>query len=218
MDGRVRPGHDERKGRGRLAAIDQLPEWADEARLAAFAALKERKQTQVEILDAFNAALRAAAWEQGISDPPQISMSAFNRRAMRLAALGRRLEETRAIADVLAPKLDRAGDDQVTLLVSESIKMLIHEMLTNAGEMSADGSTAEMLMLTSRALKHAEEAKRISADARRKIEAEFKERAAKAAEKAIGQASAAAEAEGKPIDGAAVLKKIREDIYGIFER
>lgn len=206
------------RGRGRLSALDQLPEWADEARLAAFAALKERKLTQVEILDQFNAALRAAAWEQGISDPPQISLSAFNRRAMRLAALGRRLEETRAIADVLAPKLDRAGDDQVTLMVSESIKMLIHEMLTNAGEMAADGSTAEMLMFTSRALKHAEEAKRISTETRRKIEEEIKSKATRAAEKAIDQASADAAADGRPIDGAAVLKKIREDIYGIFER
>lgn len=206
------------RGRGRLSAIDQLPDWADEARMEAFAALKERKKPQLEILDDFNAALRAAAWENGVTtDPPQISKSAFNRTAMRLAALGRRLEETRAIADVLAPKLDRAGDDQVTLLVSESIKMLIHEMLTNAGEMSADGDTAEMLMLTSRALKHAEEAKRISSDTRRKIEAELKERATKAAAKAIDQVSADAAAAGTPLDGAAVLKKIREDIYGIFE-
>lgn len=208
----------ERIRRGRLSAIDQLPEWADEARLAAFAALRERKRPALEILDEFNAALRAAAWQNGVTDPPVISRSAFNRTSLRLAALGRRLEETRAIADVLAPKLDRAGDDQVTLMVSESIKMLIHEMLTNAGEMSADGSTAEMLMMTSRALKHAEEAKRISTETRRKIEEEIKSKATKAAEKAIDKASADAAADGKPIDGAAVLKKIREDIYGIFER
>lgn len=195
----------ENRGRGRLSAIDQLPEWADEARLAAFAALKERKQPQLEILDDFNAALRAAAWENGVTDPPQISKSAFNRTAMRLAALGRRLEETRQIADVLAPKLDRAGDDQVTLLVSESIKMLIHEMLTNAGEMAADGSTAEMLMFTSRALKHAEEAKRISSDSRRKIEAEFKVKAEKAVD-------AVAKKEGLSAD---TVEQIKARILGI---
>ncbi len=170
----------EHRGRGRLSAIDQLPEWADEARLAAFAALKERKKPQLEILAEFNEALKAAAWENGVTDPPQISRSAFNRTAFRLAVLGRRLTETREIAAVLAPKLDRAGDDSVTLLVSEAIKTLLHEMLSNAGEIAADGATAEMLMQTSRALKHAEEAKRISADGRRKIEAEVQARANKA--------------------------------------
>jgi hypothetical protein len=169
-------------GRGRLSAIDQLPEWADDAKLWAFEQLKERKLTQLEILDEFNARLRTAAWEQGITDPPQISKSAFNRTAVRLAVIGRRLQETREIASVLAPKLDEAGDNSVTLLVSETIKTLVHEMLANAGELAADGDTAEMLMMTARALKHAEEAKRISADTRVKIETQFKAQAEKAVE------------------------------------
>ena len=168
------------RGRGRLSAIDMLPEWADEAKLWAFEQLKERKLTQIEILDGFNDRLRVAAFEQGITDPPQISSSAFNRTALRLSIIGRRLQETREIAAVLAPKLDEAGDNSVTLLVSETIKTLVHEMLTNAGQMSADGDTAEMLMMTSRALKHAEEAKRISADTRVKIEGQVKAQASKA--------------------------------------
>lgn len=185
--------------RGRLSSLDTLPEWADESKLWAFGELKARQRPQLEILDEFNAKLRAAAWEQGISDAPQISKSAFNRVSMRLAVLGRRLEETREIANVLAPKLNQAGDASVTLLVAESIKMLVHEMLSNAGELSADGSTAEMLMLTSRALKHAEEAKRISADGRRKIEAELMAKAAAAVEKV-------AKAQGGTPESIAALK------------
>lgn len=185
--------------RGRLSSLDTLPEWADEAKLWAFGELKARQRPQLEILDEFNAKLRAAAWEQGITDPPQISKSAFNRVSMRLAVLGRRLEETREIANVLAPKLDQAGDASVTLMVAESIKMLVHEMLSNAGELSADGDTAEMLMLTSRALKHAEEAKRISADGRRKIEAELMAKAAAAVEKV-------AKAQGGTPESIAALK------------
>jgi hypothetical protein len=169
--------------RGRLSSLDLLPEWADEAKLWAFGELKSRQRPALEILDEFNARLRTAAWENGVTDPPQISRSAFNRASMRLAVLGRRLEETREIAQVLAPRLDQAGDSSVTLLVAETIKTLVHEMLSNAGELSADGDTAEMLMLTSRALKHAEEAKRISADGRRKIEEEIKARAADAIDK-----------------------------------
>ncbi|MDD1534603.1 MULTISPECIES: DUF3486 family protein [unclassified Bradyrhizobium] len=169
--------------RGRLSEIDKLPEWADEAKVWAFEQLKERKLSQLEILDDFNARLRAASLAHDASaEVPEISRSAFNRTAMRVALLGRRLEETREIAAIIAPKLDEAGDNSITLMVAETIKTLISEMLGNAGELTADGATAEMLMMTSRALKHAEEAKRISADGRRKIEVELKEKATKAVE------------------------------------
>jgi hypothetical protein len=166
--------------RGRLSEIDQLPEWADEAKLWAFEQLKKRKKTQLDILDEFNKQLKAAAWGQGITEPPVISKSAFNRTAIRIAVLGRRLEETREIAEVLAPKLDQAGDASVTLMVAETIKTLISEMLGNAGALKADGATAEMLMMTARALTAAEQAKKISSDTRKKIEGELADKAAKA--------------------------------------
>ncbi|MGJ5203598.1 phage protein Gp27 family protein [Bradyrhizobium sp. HKCCYLR20261] len=175
--------------RGRLSEIDKLPDWADEAKVWAFEQLKERKLSQLEILDGFNARLKAASLaEDATAEPPEISRSAFNRTAMKIAILGRRLEETREIAAVIAPKLDEAGDNSLTLMVAETLKTLIAEMLGNAGELRADGDTAEMLMLTSRALKHAEEAKRISADGRRKIEAELQNKAAKAVD-AVAKAS-----------------------------
>jgi hypothetical protein len=203
------------KGRGQLSSLDTLPAWADEAKLEAFAALKERKLTQEEILDRFNAALRKAAAASGVAGPaPQISRSAFNRQALKLAILGRRLEETRAIAAALAPKIEEAGDASLTLLVAETIKTLVAEMLGNAGELPADGDTAEMLMFTARALKHAEESKRISADTRRKIADELKAKA----EKAVEAVAASAAKDGAPIDGEALLKRIRQDIYGIFDK
>lgn len=170
----------ERAKRGRLSSIDTLPEWADEAKVWAFEQLKKRKLAQLDILEKFNARLRAAALLQGVTDPPQVSKSAFNRTALRLALLGRRLEETREIAAVLAPKLDEAGDSSLTLLVSETIKTLISEMLSNAGELKADGDTAEMLMMTARALMAAEQSKKISGETRRKLEGELASKASKA--------------------------------------
>jgi hypothetical protein len=160
--------------RGRLSEIDQLPEWADEAKLWAFEQLKKRKKSQLDILDEFNKRLRAAAMAHDVTmTPPVISRSAFNRTALKIAKLSNRLEETRAIAAVLAPKLDEAGDNSVTLMVAETIKTLTLEMLTNAGELKADGETAKMLMECARALNSAEHAKKISTDTRRKIEAEL---------------------------------------------
>lgn len=191
--------------RGRLSSLDTLPAWADEAKMWAFGELKARQRAALEILDEFNARLRTAAWENGVTDPPQISKSAFNRASMRLAVLGRRLEETREIARVLAPKFDQAGDNSVTLLVAETIKTLAHEMLSNAGELSADGETAQMLMLTSRALKHSEEAKRISADGRRKIEAEFAEKAEKVIDRVGQEAGLSAER----------IAQLRRDFLGV---
>ncbi|MPZ57603.1 MAG: DUF3486 family protein [Rhizobiales bacterium] len=196
------------RGRGRLSAIETLPDWADEAKLWAFTELKERKRAQLDILEEFNTRLRQAALMQGITDPPAISRSAFNRTAIRLAVLGRRLEETREIAAVLAPRLDQEGDNSLTLLVSETIKTLVAEMLGNAGELAADGATAEMLMFTSRALKHAEEAKRISGDTRRKIEAELTTKATKAVD-------VVAKAKGLTAD---TVDAIKQQILGIEAR
>lgn len=191
--------------RGRLSEIDKLPEWADEAKLWAFEQLKRRKKSQLDILDDFNRRLRTAALGEGITEPPQISRSAFNRTALRIATLGRRLEETREIAAVLAPKLDQAADASVTLMVAETIKTLINEMLSNAGNLKADGATAEMLMNTARALTAAEQAKKLSSDNRRKIETELKESAAKAVDEV-------AKKDGLSAD---VVNKIKATILGI---
>lgn len=177
----------ERAKRGRLSAIDTLPEWADEAKLWAFEQLKERKLSQLEILDGFNDRLKAASLAQdAAAEPPVISRSAFNRTALRIAMLSRRLEETREIARVIAPKLEQAGDDNLTLMVAETLKTLISEMLGNAGELSPDGATAEWLMMTSRALKHAVESQNLSHAGRRKIEDELHTKA-KAAVSAVAK-------------------------------
>ena len=166
--------------RGRLSEIDQLPEWADEAKVWAFEEIKKRKKSQLDILEGFNARLKVAAFGQGITEPPVISKSAFNRTAVRLSIAGSRLEETRAIAEVLAPKLDQAGDNSLTLLVAEMIKTLAFEMLSNAGELAADGDTAEMLMMVGRALTAAAQSKKLSTENKKKIEADVRDKASKA--------------------------------------
>lgn len=194
--------------RGRLSTIDTLPEWADEAKFNAFAALKKRKLDQLVILEKFNKELAAAALANGVTEPPQISRSAFNRQALKLSILGRRLEETREIAAVLAPKLDQAGDNSITLLVAETIKTLISEMLSNAGELKADGESAEMLLFVSRALQHAEQAKRISGDTRKKIEAELADKTGKAVD-------AVAKTQGLSAD---TVEAIKAKILGLEKR
>jgi len=176
------------EGRGRLSWWDTLPDWAEPVRVWAYEQLNEAKLTQLEILDEVNNRLRAAAWAEGVTtDVPQASRSSLNRAAMRLAKLGKRLRETAEIAAVLAPQLDKAADDSVTQMVAQTIKTLVSEMLANAGELSADGDTAEMLMMSSRALKHAEEARKISTDTRHRLQEELAAKAEKAIE-TVGKA------------------------------
>jgi hypothetical protein len=170
-----------RRGRGRLSSIDVLPDWAGPAVLNALVALKEAKLTQLEILEKFNAELRTLAFQEGITDPPQISSSAFNRKSMRLSAMGQRLTETREIASVLASRFEQGGDEDLTLLASETIKTIVFEMLENAGDIPASAKSAEMMANFATAIKAAEQAKKVSADARLVIEKNFK----KAAEGAI---------------------------------
>jgi hypothetical protein len=166
-----------RRGRGRLSSIDVLPDWAAPAVLSALGHLRDAKLTQLEILEKFNAELRTLAFLTGITDPPQISQSAFNRKSMRLSAMGQRLTETREIASVLASRFE----EDLTLLASETIKTIVFEMLENAGDIPASAKSAEMMANFATAIKAAEQAKKVSADARIVIEKNFK----KAAEGAI---------------------------------
>jgi hypothetical protein len=170
-----------RRGRGRLSSIDILPDWAAPAILNALHALKVNKLTQLEILDQLNAELRTLGFQEGELSPPQVSRSAFNRKSMRIAAIGQRLADTREIAAVLAARFEDGGDEDLTLLASETIKTIVFEMMENAGDIPASAKSAEMMANFATAIKAAEQAKKVSADTRLVIDKNFR----KAAEGAI---------------------------------
>ena len=163
------------RSRGRLSSIDLLPVEAEEDVTWAFTELRERKKTQGDILDSLN--IRLAVKGLG-----PISASAFNRAAVRTARMAHRLGEVREIAATLAAKFEDGGDEQLTLLTSETIKTMVFEILENAGEMPANGKTAEMMANFALALKSAEQAKKVTADTRKVIEANFKKKAEAAIE------------------------------------
>lgn len=162
--------------RGRLSSLDLLPIEAEEDVAWAFAQLRERKQTQEDIREALNLRLRMKGIEP-------ISSSAFNRAAVRTARMAHRLGEVREMASALASKFEDGGDEDLTLMVSETLKTLIFEMLENAGNLKASPMTAEMLANFATALSSAERAKKISADTRKMIEKDFRKQAEAAIEK-----------------------------------
>lgn len=198
----------ERASRGRLSSIDTLPEWADEAKMNACAALKDNRLSQLDILDRFNAELQVAAAANGVTDPPVISKSAFSRKALRLAAIGRRLQDTREITNALAPRFEQLGDERLALALVETVKSLTFEMLENAGELPANSDTAEMLLNAARTVKSAEDTKRVSGETRRRADAELE----KLNKLAAGRVDAIAKEAGLSSDQ---IARIRRDVLGV---
>ena len=151
---------------GRLNSLDLLPVEAEDDVIWAYGEINKRKMTQADILAQLNLKLKL----KGLGD---ISSSAFNRAALRTARMSHKLGEVKEIATALATKFESGSDESLTVLVSETLKTMVFEMLENAGKLKADGATAEMMMNLSRAVKHSEEAKKISADTRKMVEKEF---------------------------------------------
>lgn len=189
-------------GRGRLSSIDMLPDEAADDIVWACEQLYERQRTQADILFDLNDRLEAKGLEP-------VSKSAFNRKAMRLAAAQRRMQEARAMFEGLSNQFTAKDVDDNTVILGEFIKTLIVELVDD----SAGRKGPKEAMELARAYQATVSAQKMSTDRRQKVEAEARSKLVQAAEKAIGQA----EASGRVVDGKAVLARIRQEVYGVFE-
>lgn len=160
---------DRREGRGRLSSIDLLPEEAEEDVVWALEQLRDNRLPAKTILMEFNERLA----DKQIKP---ISKSAWNRFAVRKAIQFRRIDEVRRISGELVKSLDPDTPDQVTVLVSELVKIRAFELLEGRDLGSKE------LMEIARANSSAVGAQMVSADHRRKLQDEFDKRMQKAAE------------------------------------
>jgi hypothetical protein len=123
----------ENRGRGRLSSIQLLPDEAFPHVRAAIEALKENKRPQESIREELNEHLLALGL-----DP--VSRSAFNRYSLRLAIQGGKLQRAREVGAMWAESLKDAPKDDVSLLLNESLMVLIYDIVTehqvNDGAMS----------------------------------------------------------------------------------
>lgn len=175
--------------RGRLSSIDLLPEEAEPFIAEALAELRKRKKPQSQILQVLNLKLG------GIGVGP-ISKSAFNRKALWLAAYGAQLENAREIAAVVGERLEAAPEGDVGLLLGETLKTLIFDVLSEAS-LSDKSPSMQMLNMASESLQFLERARKMSVETRSKIESEFRVKAEKAVdqvakEKGLGADTVAA--------------------------
>ena len=175
-----------RHGRGRLSSIDLLPPEAEPTVAWAMGELRARKHTQVDILDEFNKRLRKLAAEMDVEIAP-ISLSAFNRHALRLATMARRLEETREIAGALTERLGPGDSDDLTVMVAETIKTLVFELLETGVKNGKPTIEPLDAMALAKALHAATSAQSVSSRRRQSVEADFAAKAAKAVDQ-VGKA------------------------------
>jgi len=152
--------------------------------------LNNRARTQADILFELNDRLAA----KGLDG---ISKSAFNRKAMRVAAAAQRLSERRALFEGLAPQFTAERMDEANVVIGELIKTLITELL------DADAGAMEL----ARAYKHTIEGQNISADAKRRALDAASRKVGEAVEKVAREKGITAETRNKIMEQLGVIQR-----------
>lgn len=195
-----------RRGRGRLSGIELLPPECDAIIAWAAAELRDRDRTQTEIYEDFHRQLDELKREhRGELEFTIPSFSAFNRYAIKLATMTRRLEETREIAGAISKRFDAEASDDLTLIAAEAIKTLVFEVLTAAGESGIDPKGA---MNLAAALRAATQAQNVSTKRRQSVEAMFEKQVDEALDKVADEAGLSADA----------VAQLRREFMGVRPR
>ncbi len=153
-----------REGRGQLSSIDRLPPEADEFVLAAMQELAERTRPQIEILAEFNERLAE------IGEGP-ISKSAFNRASITQAMALRKQDEKRSLIAALSENTDAKSMDELNILASSTISMLVLEAL-----MAIDSPNPKETLQLASAHRAAVSASKGSLEEKRRRDAELGEK------------------------------------------
>lgn len=158
--------------RGRLSAIDLLPEEAWPHVSEALKALAERKRPAESIRKEFNEHLLTIGCEP-------ISSSSFNRKSLQLARIGADISRAREMAAVFAEKLDEMPEGDVGMLINEMVKVIIYNLTADmaAGDLDASAKIMKEISLT---LYRLEQAGSINTKRRSEIEARAKDKATEA--------------------------------------
>ena len=188
-------------GRGRLSSIDLLPDAAAPCVRAALDALGERRRTQEDIRAQLNACLARL----GLGP---VSRSAFNRKALQIAAVGRQLTQAREVAAIMAEKMSGLPEGDIGLLLIEALKTLIYDVVMREAMAGDEQSGLAMLGMAADAVMRLERARKTNAETRRLALREFGAEAAEAIEKAGQEAGLSAEA----------VAQIRREVLGVVEK
>lgn len=128
-------------------------------------------------------------------------------------AMRRRLHDSRAAAESIMARLEDGGEDRVARLNIASLHASIMELM--AGEdgdaVSLDPKSAKLL---SEAVRNLASAAKSDQDKILSLKRALADEARKRVEKIADDVAGA----GQPVDPVDLMRRIREDVYGIFER
>lgn len=185
------------RGRGWLSSIELMPSECDGIIAWAAQELSNRERTQTDIYAEFvTRCEKLMAEHRGELEFRIPAFASFNRYAVRMARLTRRLDQTRAIVAQLAEKFDPADADNLTVMAAETLKALVLNMLAEADEDTID---AKSVMQLATALRQAMAAQSVSTDRRLKEEAQM-------AKKVDAAVDAVAKAKGLTAETAEAIK------------
>lgn len=186
-------------GKHALSSIDLLPEEATGDIQWAINQLDAGKRTDSDILFEFNDRLAV------IGCGP-VSKSAFGRYALKKRQFFHGRNQFMMVSAAFAKEYGPGEVDEQIVLLSQMLLTAIYKFLA-----STDAKPKEVLDM-SRALNALLTAQRASADNKARYD-----QATKKSMDAVFDAAETAMAESGRPDGAEMLQRIREDVYGIFE-
>lgn len=182
--------------RGRGSKIEQLP---DAVKSLLNAMLRDQQYTQQDILDEVNTQLEAIG-----ADEDKISRSGLNRYATRMAAIGKKMQETNSIANAWVSKLGEAPTGDIGKLLIQMTQTMAFELAATASE---DDEPASLGLLKDLALtvQRLEKTRMDSIKNEKEIRKAFAEQAANKAEEVAKGAGLSREA----------IRTIKNEILGI---
>ncbi|MDD2870097.1 phage protein Gp27 family protein [Neomegalonema sp.] len=138
----------------------------------------------------------------------EVSRSALGRHVKQLDAIGAELRRSREIAEALVRRYGEAPESRTARLNIELMHALISKMMV-----AEDGAVVRLdpkdAMFAATAMQKLAQAAKQDADREKLIRQEF-------IQKLDAKLAEAAEEMGDAADPAEILRRIREDVYGIF--
>lgn len=194
------------------SSIDLLP---DGVRRQLQELLADRKVTQLEAVRRINTVLALMRESGELPDeaPEKLSKSAVNRYFIDMDEAGRKLRESREVAEVWIGKLGAAPQGQVGNLVNEILRTLSFDMalMLQRGTVDAESAPAVTGMLKDLALtmQRLENAANLNTAREKEIRKQERERLQDETIKAVDAAAGSG-----PMTAEALKAKIRE-VYGV---
>lgn len=150
----------------------------------------------------------------------QISRSAVGRYAQNFDEVAAKLRQSRHVTEALVAELgDAAAQGKQGRLLVEMARSLVFDLMMKLQTAEGDGAPIDTKDVQQLGKGLAELAKALRYDqdfeikVREEVRRQEQAKAMAAAEKALGDEAAA-----KVVDKAAILKRIREEVYGIIEQ